>query len=235
MSLLLRVTSGPQKETTIELKEGLIIGRSEGELRLADSKISGRHAQVHRDEAGLYYLQDLGSRNGIRYRNEKVTKLQLSPGRRFRIGRTEFIVEDTQKKTEKPTAAKTPSPQSLHQMLAELASRVTDRPRPIVPFPKLVRMNIRTGLQRGTEWWLGYGPRQAGSATPELTITEPGAPEICFTIRTVNSDIIIDTSETEFVRINDQTVSEKRLASGDQVRIANTLIEFTLEEAKDDR
>lgn len=64
MKLLLNVIDGPEKGKSFELKSGTyILGRSQGEIRLADKKISSRHCEIHVSKTECW-IEDLNSTNG---------------------------------------------------------------------------------------------------------------------------------------------------------------------------
>lgn len=64
MKLLLNVIDGPEKGKSFELKVGTyILGRSQGEIRLADKKVSSRHCEIHISKTDCW-IEDLNSTNG---------------------------------------------------------------------------------------------------------------------------------------------------------------------------
>lgn len=66
---------------------GVSIGRAAGnDLRLADPKISRRHARVDGD-GGLAYITDLGSANGVYVNDRRIgSTTLLEPGDTIRLG-----------------------------------------------------------------------------------------------------------------------------------------------------
>jgi signal transduction histidine kinase len=68
--------------------EPMIIGRSgQADIVIADREVSGRHAEIGRDEHG-YYLRDLGSTNGTFINDRQVRREYLVGGDRIYIGQT---------------------------------------------------------------------------------------------------------------------------------------------------
>ena len=67
-------------------KDRFIIGRGSQntDLTIRDGNISRKHAAVIYHD-GAYYLQDLGSTNGIEYKNAKVASKQIEEGDLFNI------------------------------------------------------------------------------------------------------------------------------------------------------
>lgn len=69
------------------------IGRApECELVLKDSRVSRRHARLHARD-GVLVLTDLGSTNGTRVNDHRVTEVVLGAGDRILIGDTQLVVE----------------------------------------------------------------------------------------------------------------------------------------------
>jgi pSer/pThr/pTyr-binding forkhead associated (FHA) protein/chromosome segregation ATPase len=75
--------------------EVVLIGRAtECQIQTQDGLVSRRHARVVYD--GSYWVEDLGSANGVYVGSERVQKYKLKPGDTFRCGHVEvrFEVED---------------------------------------------------------------------------------------------------------------------------------------------
>lgn len=72
-------------------KDRFVVGRgSQGtDLTIRDGNISRKHAAVIFHE-GTYYVQDLGSTNGIEYQGNKVESRQISEGDLYNICDYEF-------------------------------------------------------------------------------------------------------------------------------------------------
>ena len=67
-------------------KDRFIIGRGSQstDLTIRDGNISRKHAAVISHD-GAHYIQDLGSTNGVEYRNAKVASKQIEEGDVFNI------------------------------------------------------------------------------------------------------------------------------------------------------
>jgi FHA domain-containing protein/von Willebrand factor type A domain-containing protein len=71
------------------------IGRSkDNELKLDDTSISRRHAEIHRNNDGTFEIIDMNSMNGVYINNEKVGKAELHEGDLLEIG--DFFLHFTQ-------------------------------------------------------------------------------------------------------------------------------------------
>lgn len=65
------------------------IGRGEdSDVVLSDLKASRVHAELTRSQAGAWTVTDLGSANGIGFRNQLVRSFQLATGESFTVGET---------------------------------------------------------------------------------------------------------------------------------------------------
>jgi Mg-chelatase subunit ChlD len=63
------------------------IGRSkDNELRLNDTSLSRRHAEIHRNTNGTFDIIDMNSMNGVYINNEKIGKAELHEGDVLEIG-----------------------------------------------------------------------------------------------------------------------------------------------------
>lgn len=72
-------------------KEQFIIGRGSkiSDLAIKDGNISRKHAAVVRRN-GVYYIQDLGSTNGIEYKGMRIDNKRIEDGDVFYICDYEF-------------------------------------------------------------------------------------------------------------------------------------------------
>lgn len=70
----------------------VLIGRAvECQIQTQDALVSRKHARVVYD--GLYWIEDLGSSNGVYFGSERVQRQQLRPGDVFRCGNLEVRFE----------------------------------------------------------------------------------------------------------------------------------------------
>lgn len=95
----LKVISGPAlgKKFTLE-GDVAILGRKKADVTIGEDKeISSTHAEIHIDPKGDgLVIVDLKSRNGTEVNGRNVQRAALKHGDRFRIGKTEFLIEDTE-------------------------------------------------------------------------------------------------------------------------------------------
>ncbi len=91
---------------TIEVKqfekERIVVGRNpDCDLVLSSPNVSRRHALIEKRSDGRFYIKDLGSKNGIYYKNKKVEELPLEETTKLTVG--PFVINiklDSTPKTE---------------------------------------------------------------------------------------------------------------------------------------
>ncbi|MDA7950680.1 MAG: FHA domain-containing protein [Pirellulaceae bacterium] len=75
------------------LKKRLLIGRRENcDITLRFPNVSSKHCELYL-ESGYWYVKDLGSRNGIKVNDRRVTKKRLDPGSRLSVAKHTYVVE----------------------------------------------------------------------------------------------------------------------------------------------
>lgn len=120
---ILRIKNGPQRGLEVDLKDdNLVIGRDESPsgLQILDQGISRRHAEIFRI-GEMYFLRDLGSRNGSFVNEERITEELLRFGDEIKIGSTVATFEDR-----RPSGRNLPkpSPSDLDQISATTTIRL---------------------------------------------------------------------------------------------------------------
>ncbi|MCX7703257.1 MAG: FHA domain-containing protein [Planctomycetota bacterium] len=106
--VLLRVKEGPCSGMVFKIeKDNVVLGRdSDCEVPISDQGVSRHHAEVYRI-GEMYFIRDLGSRNGSFVNDEEVKEAMLRNGDRIRIGGTVLVFEDI------PADAQTSLPQEV--------------------------------------------------------------------------------------------------------------------------
>jgi two-component system cell cycle sensor histidine kinase/response regulator CckA len=83
----LTVAEGRERGTRFKVTDSATIGRSpDATIMLDDPEVSRLHARLSRTEAGLFQLEDLGSRNGTFVNGDRVESCGLSFGDKIRVG-----------------------------------------------------------------------------------------------------------------------------------------------------
>lgn len=96
---------------TVEMgTQTILIGRAvECQIQTQDALVSRKHARVVYD--GLYWIEDLGSSNGVYVGTERVQRQQLRPGETFRCGNLEVRFEaEVNRRTGMAAAPVVPAP-----------------------------------------------------------------------------------------------------------------------------
>jgi len=71
--------------------EGATLGRAQGNsIVLNDSTVSSRHARIYWSD-GQFYIEDLGSLNGVFVNGQKVTLSRVEQGSTFKLGSNEGV------------------------------------------------------------------------------------------------------------------------------------------------
>jgi HD-GYP domain-containing protein (c-di-GMP phosphodiesterase class II) len=91
----IRVKDGPSKGAVYSVQDEVItIGRdNDAHIQIMDQGVSRRHAEIFR-VGEMYFLRDLGSRNGTYVNEERISEELLREGDRIRIGQTTLTFED---------------------------------------------------------------------------------------------------------------------------------------------
>lgn len=91
--LLLRPSNWQGRTIKVEA-EPVSIGRHpDNVICLHDERLSRFHCVIEPDGGGGFRVRDLGSRNGTRLNELKITEAPISEGDRFRVGAHEYIAE----------------------------------------------------------------------------------------------------------------------------------------------
>jgi|GEM_PF-741943 pSer/pThr/pTyr-binding forkhead associated (FHA) protein len=229
MALYVVLKSGPAQGQTYELTDGLTIGRRGSGIRLNDPRVSSEHAEVVFTAPAQFQLKDLGSKNGIHLKGEKVSLLDLEAGLEFEIGDTRFAVYDTEgpSSVAEPKKAKKPRRkwnEILSGFLRKSLFQFENRPKEMTPLEPALVLDFLRGPQAETRWVLGYGPRRVGRLSLDLPIFERKASPTCFEIFSSPEGVLFKAIGPE-VRLNGEKKSSEVLKVGDRIQILGTEIE----------
>ena len=248
MALYLEILSGDQKGTRVKLINDLVIGRREGLLTIRDPKLSSKHAKVEAKEDGSFWLVDLGSANGIKLHESRVRRLKLEPAIRFTLGRTQFLVvydDEPRAKTDNQagdfhaksaqTVTRTHWDQ-LRELSEQIASsaqaKQSKQKTRVTPFDPTLRLEFIKGIQTGTVWTLGYGPRKIGCRSLDLLLEDVDS-DTNFQISPAASSAkgaILKSESKIDVKINGKPVKNADLKNGDVIEVASSQIRVIFDE-----
>ena len=215
MKLFFALKKENEVTETFLIEEGFVIGRTQGQIRLRDTKISSRHAHIEKNEKHELVLVDDRSSNGLLVDNKKVQRVLLKEGLMVQLGTTKLYVIREEK----------PWPEILKEKLDPLHFEF--QAPEIEPFDPPVLLTFIQGIQAGETWILGYGKRVIGSKSIDLTLYEPQAPDICFELVPQKEACLFKTSHPDQILLNKKSISSDTLSEGDVISIHNTLIKVS--------
>jgi hypothetical protein len=231
MGLFLEILSGELKGTRTPAREGLVIGRKQGQLTIRDSKLSGKHAQIELRNENELWLTDLGSQNAIKLGENKVREVKLEAGLEFTLGRTPFLVistDDLANEDSSASAVSVTTTRTYWDTLRDLAARaeasIPAENHRIAAFSPPLRLKFIRGVQTGTEWTVGYGPRSVGPVSVDLRLEDPSLPEECFRLEPKGEDIVFKDESGGVAKLNGKSVKSEVLKNGDVIEIKNAQI-----------
>lgn len=212
---MLKALSGPVQGKTFHIKNGLRIGRTKGDILLEDSSVSSLHAEINIYPNGKMMLSDKDSKNRILINEKTVVKSVLEKGSKFKIGKTEFEV----------IFMMTAEEVLIHFMKKSFPS-VQDNPIVLKPFAKALEVSFVSGLQKGQNYYLSYGPRFFGSESVDFPLFERSAPKKSFAVVPENETACFVTKEPEIVCFNGKKIKKSPIQDGDYVVIGDTKLKF---------
>lgn len=212
---ILKALSGPLKGQSFDIKKGLKIGRTEGDIILDDSSVSSLHAKIDIYPNGKMMILDQDSKNRILINNKEVIKSILEKGTKFKIGKTEFEV-----------ALVMTAEELISHFMKKLSKKVKDNPVVLKPFSTPLEVSFISGLQKGQRYYLSYGPRFFGSESVDFPLFEKTAPKKSFAIIPEESGPYFVTKEPELVCFNGEQVKKHKIQNGDKVVIGETQLQI---------
>jgi pSer/pThr/pTyr-binding forkhead associated (FHA) protein len=224
MVYFLEVLDGPRQGSRFQLSAGQVIGRTSGDIRIEDEKISSRHAQVDLDNKQQFVLTDLGSSNGIISSNRRVNKIAMMPGVKFRLGRTSFLViavegkpapEFAKIRTWKENLAEKMPVETVKNDLANEAGKT---------FSPCLSLNFIQGIQTDESIFIAYGPRRFGAHCLDIDLKDPDAPDLAFELIPGAGIAKIKNHCKNKLTLNNKSVTTDILKDGDMIRIGATII-----------
>ena len=211
--------NGPHKGREFLVQAGLQIARDRGEkqdILIDDSQASNPHAEIVKKK-GVFYLQDMDSKNGTLVEEEINDFFALKVGLKFQIGHTLFQVKDQ------------PKPLSWSKALREELKNISvqDTPKTIkIIHPPLI-LKFKSGVQKGSAWHIYYGPRTVGASSLDLPFLEPKAPALAFSLEVENQAVLFKTLYPDQILLNKKHLKQKKLLDKDRISFGSALIEVS--------
>lgn len=214
---VLKVLSGVAQKKIFNIKDGLLIGRTQGDIILKDSLVSSKHAKIYISDNQVPLLVDQDSKNKILVNNKEHDELILQDGTQFSIGKTQFKV------------AFVLEPQELfiNFMKKQLPS-VKDTSLPLQAFKKPISLVFLSGLQKGQKYYISYGPRYFGSHFIDCPLLDEQAPKTAFAIIPEKESCIFMTKQQKIVMFNGTNTTKSLIKNKDYVLIGDTKLQFLL-------
>ena len=212
---ILKALSGPVEGRSFDVKQGLKIGRSEGDIILDDSSVSSLHAKIDIYPNGKMMILDQDSKNKILIDGREIIKSILERGTKFKIGKTEFEV-----------ALIMTAEEVVSNFMKKLSKKIQDNPLALRPFSKPLEVSFISGLQKGQSYYLSYGPRFFGSESVDFPLFEKTAPKKSFVITPEESGPYFITKEPELVCFNGEQIKKCKIKNGDKVLIGETQLQI---------
>ena len=241
--LYLEVISGPSSGRAIKIQEGLRVGRSRGEFRIDDPRISSLHAQIIKHSKGIFVLLDQQSHNKILFNGERVDKIALMPGIQFILGDTKFRVSD-----QAPSLAASPSNELIvaskdiapSAFLGDLNAflsqdRHISMPVEIQFFETPLWLVFEQGPEFGRSLGLTYGPRFIGRESKDIILSEPSAPPTAFSLVPTlgeRNSVNFVTQYPAIVRLNGESIQKQCIQKSSTVQIGKTRITLLFSEER---
>jgi hypothetical protein len=95
-----------------------------------------------------------------------------------------------------------------------------------------LKLKFIKGVQAGTEWTIGYGPRSVGTASVDLTLEDVALPGVCFRLEPQHRGVLFKNETAREVRLNGKWVVSELLRHGDVIEIVNTQIQVVFDEVR---
>ena len=226
MALIFEITSGPLAGAKYPILEGIRIGRSSGEIIIADPKISGYHAQVEKDSTGQFFLCDRGSQAGLLISGKKTQKVLLAAGVRIQVGKTFLTVKE--EAADQQLGENFNWRQALQNEIPQLIAEDQPDPNAVRPFEKPIRFEFIEGPLAEESFVVAFGPRKIGLKTFDIEIKDPTCPGVAFEIEQSEYGIKYTTANSTEVQLNERPITTDTLKSGDVIRIGHNALLVTL-------
>jgi len=93
-------------------------------------------------------------------------------------------------------------------------------------FFKPIKVIFETGLQKGREYRLDYGPRFFGRNSVDCPIFDKKSPKKAFALIPQKQAVLFKSSHPDQVQINRQNEEQCKLKSGDEIFVGDTILKI---------
>lgn len=231
MGLALEVMEGTHQGRIFPIRDGHILGRTSGEIRIKDDpRISSVHAKVQKDPRGGLLLVDEHSANGLQINGVMVRRVKLLPGVQFIAGKTRFRVTEIEfDLLDETPDLEEPQKKWSERLLEGLAAMEMQANEPAAhfgAFSPVIQLIFLEGIQADQEVTIGFGPRHFGADTLDVELHDPLSPPLAFILNPTSLGPELVTQFPKLVRVNGKHDTRCQLQSGDRIQLGHTLIEI---------
>ena len=235
--LLLKILTGPKMGYSLPLQDQkeIRIGRKRGTLILQDPLISSEHARLYL-RGDTWYIQDLGSTNGVYLSGEQVQDHPIPPDEDLLIGGTTIRITTNQQ----PIAA-SPIQQQLNIAWLLDEERVRDLPKErnkneeIDNFLRLppslnAVVEVISGKDKGNVYRCQTGNINIGRKIGEIPLTDQEVSRRHAIIECFGREMIFfrDLESTNGTLHNGEKIQTARLKNGDSIEVGKTVMRFKI-------
>ncbi len=223
MDLFIKITSGTRTGDVFKIQSAATIGRSKADINLKDSRASSLHGKIL-EENGDYFYVDLNSTNGSLVAGVEVKKIKLIPGLVITIGSTnlEITTEFEVKKSSKANLSEWR--ETLFNFLQK--QNIDQTEEAIHTFHRCLLVTVKSGIQAGESWILGYGPRKIGPLSSDICLLDETLDGLCLKIHQNDGEIVVESLEGKTFTIDGQKKGAEVLKDKLDIQIGNTLLEI---------
>lgn len=223
MDLYIKITSGTRTGDVFRIQPSITLGRSKADINLKDSKASSVHGRIVEENGALFYL-DLNSTNGTTIAGVETKKIKLIPGLVLTIGSTNIEVATEFEVKKSPSKNLSEWREILFNFIQK--QNFDQATAEVLPFKECVVLKIKSGIQAGTSWILGYGPRQLGPKSSDLCLLDETLDDFCLKIHQVENEIVIESINQKLFIANDQKINTTTLKDRLNIQVGNTFLEL---------
>lgn len=217
MYLYLEVVSGPRQGKKLVISKRTTVGRTEADLQINDTKLSGVHAVFEPVPGQGWVLTDQKSRNGVFINGIKELSRILKDYDEIQLGSSKMRCRFF---NDRPTLYD----EEFISWIDELIVELNDQPPSIEEINPAFDLKVTQGPQHGTVWNINYGPRFAGLNHVDLCLFDSKAPMDSFRIDVRSGIAVFSTDQVQKVAINGVSAEEKVLEHGDVIVVGDTTI-----------
>lgn len=223
MGVVLEVIEGPGVGTKYEVEAGNTLGGGGCDHVLKDPLISYPSLRIDIDEKGRLQALNISKENSIFLNKKKVHKVVLLHGVNFKVGATLLRVISANEEAQNSKVKPWPIIlfDNLHSHIFS-----TSRSEHFGAFTPPLQIRVLAGSLAGSEYIIGFGPREFGYNCFDFDLDDPELPERAFSLIPGHNPVLKALSEDK-VFLNGEPVIESAIADGDEVNIGSFRVKIS--------